>query len=50
MSEIQIFEDEDYLKPVADDEAKFLDREDALMMLGHDEDKKINGQVLPGVL
>ena len=35
---------------VAEDEAQFLDREDALLMIGYDEDKLLNGVIQPEVL
>ena len=46
----QVFEDEEYLRDVVPDEAQFLNRVDAVMMIGHDEHKKINGIVQEGVL
>lgn len=49
LTHLQIFEHADYLKDVVDDEAKFLDREDALLFIGHNEDKKLDGVVQPGV-
>ena len=45
-----MFSNKDYMTTVAEDEAKFLDREDALLMVGHDEHKVMDGVIQPGVI
>ena len=41
---VQIFQDEEYLRVVVPDEEGFIKRSEARMMLGHDEDKWVDGK------
>lgn len=50
INKYKIFRDEEYLTIVAEDEARFLDRENALLLIGSDEHKKLDGEVQAGVL
>lgn len=43
-----MFDHEHYLREVVADEGSLFD-EDALLMIGKDEDKIVNGKVQPGV-
>jgi hypothetical protein len=38
--------DEEYLRVVVPDEQKFLKRESAIMMIGEQEDQKLDGKVV----
>ncbi|MCJ1401106.1 hypothetical protein MMC11_004318 [Xylographa trunciseda] len=42
---MSIFQDEEYNRVVVPDEESFLKRSEAVMMIGHDEDKWVDGKV-----
>ena len=42
----QIFQDEEYNRVVLPDEESFLKRHEAKMMIGHDEDKWVDGKAV----
>ena len=41
----QVFQDEEYKRVVIPDEESFLKRSEAVMMIGYDEDKWVDGKV-----
>ena len=41
-----VFQDEEYNRVVVPDEQSFLKRDQAVMMIGYDEEKKVGGKVL----
>ncbi|KIW98553.1 uncharacterized protein Z519_00214 [Cladophialophora bantiana CBS 173.52] len=43
---VYVFADEDYLRAVVPDEKKFLKRETAIMMIGEEQPKKVDGKVM----
>ncbi|KIX96010.1 uncharacterized protein Z520_08265 [Fonsecaea multimorphosa CBS 102226] len=43
---LSVFGDEEYLRVVVPDEKKFLKRETAIMMIGEDHPKKVDGKVV----
>ena len=46
---LQIVQDEEYNRVVVPDEESFLKRHEAKIMIGYDEDKMVDGKVVPGV-
>ena len=44
-----VFQDEEYLRVVVPDEEKFLNRHEAMMMIGRDEELWIDRKVASGV-
>lgn len=44
-----VFQDEEYLRVVVPDEEKFLKRNEAVMMIGRDEELFVDGKVTDGV-
>ena len=43
---MQVFQDEEYKRMVIPDEEKFIKRSEAVMMIGHDEEKWEGGRKL----
>jgi len=43
---VAIFQDEEYKRVVVPDEEKFLNRRSAKFLLGHDEDKWVDGKIV----
>ncbi|EXJ75708.1 uncharacterized protein A1O5_00215 [Cladophialophora psammophila CBS 110553] len=43
---LSVFADEEYLRVVVPDEKKFLKRETAIMMIGEEQPKKVDGKVM----
>lgn len=45
---MQVFQDEEYLRLVVPDEEKFLKRSEAVLMLGRDDTKWVDGKKVEG--
>ncbi|KEF62748.1 uncharacterized protein A1O9_00721 [Exophiala aquamarina CBS 119918] len=46
---LEVYQGKDFLKVVLPDEQKFIDHDKSFVMFGHQEDKKVGGEVLVNI-